>query len=122
MTLSGDPQVDGVAYLMLDFPDTDTDPVTGACTEGTVLLTAALPETADSLTVNIFGGAEEYGQYESLLLDFVRIEKQNGVWCFVPSPFWRKMSGCLLCRRTRRIFFRATSESNRTTRRSAKRH
>ena len=86
VTLSGDPQIEGVAYLMLDFPGTDTDPVTGACTEGTVLLTAALPETADSLTVNIFGGAEEYGQYESLLLDFVRIEKQNGVWCFVPSP------------------------------------
>ena len=86
VTLSGAPQIEGVAYLMLDFPGTDTDPITGACTEGTVLLTAALPETADLLTVNIFGGTKEYGRYESLLLDFVRIEKQNGSWRFAPSP------------------------------------
>ena len=30
VTLSGAPQIEGVAYLMLDFPGTDTDPVTGA--------------------------------------------------------------------------------------------
>lgn len=32
VTLSGAPQIEGVAYLMLDFPGTDTDLITGACT------------------------------------------------------------------------------------------
>lgn len=48
-----------------------------------------IPNKNETL-VELYAGEEEYGTFESIILDYVVIEKQNGEWCFAKSPVYEK--------------------------------
>ncbi len=46
----------------------------------------AIPDKNGEVTVEVFGGTEQYGNFESIIIDFIKIKKDNKTWKFVSSP------------------------------------
>lgn len=44
----------------------------------------------DEMTVDVYAGAEEYGQFESIIADFVNIGKYGDAWGFVMAPVYKE--------------------------------
>ncbi len=73
-------------YILLAFGKTDTNKETYELINGTFDIVATIPENQNELSIDLYVGQAEYGNFESILFDFVKIENQQGKWVFADAP------------------------------------
>lgn len=59
---------------------------TTSISNGWFQIVVPLPEGFETLTAELYLGHSLFEEFESLLYDFVKLEKQDGVWAFADSP------------------------------------
>ena len=47
-----------------------------------------IPQSNGEVLVELYAGEQEYGYYESIIIDFIRLEKTNGKWEIMQSPIY----------------------------------
>lgn len=73
-------------YILLLFVETNTQQEAVEVIDGKFNISAPIPESESDLTLNLFWGEAQYGDFESIVHDFVKIEKLEGAWHFKKSP------------------------------------
>ena len=73
-------------FVLLDFPETDEEKKAAEITNGVFNILSEIPSSDDELTPNLFLGEARYGDFESIVYDFIKIEKKQDKWVFKTSP------------------------------------
>ena len=85
LTLVGNPGIDECNYIMIVLNNNEDYKYVEQCNDGSVNMTIDLPNERN-MVVNLFYGKSQYGQYDSILIDFLEISKEENCWTFKQSP------------------------------------
>ena len=73
-------------YVMMDFPEIEEEKHSSEIKNGAISLTHNIPVDSGRLTANLFVGDSEYGHFDSIVYDYIKIYNENGEWYFEQSP------------------------------------
>lgn len=87
LNVSGHFSGESPGYVLLQYAGEKTEEQKNAPVEnGRFSLSRELPDK--DVTVNFFGGDEEYGMYDSIVIDFVKLKNKGGEWVIEKSPIY----------------------------------
>lgn len=73
-------------YILLDFAETDEEKQAVEVINGAFNILSEIPSSNIDLTPNLFLGEAQYGNFDSIVYDFIKIEKKQDKWVFKSSP------------------------------------
>lgn len=79
---------DSFKYLMLTIGDSDEDMFVTKIENRSYTMTEQLPQDVNEIYVKIYGGQAEYGHFDGILTDYIKLERVGGKWQFVNSPIY----------------------------------
>lgn len=86
LTVVGKVENEEAKYALLVFTETEDITQTASIHDGWFQITVTLPEGYDALTAELYLGSSLFEEFESLLYDFIKLGKEDGVWAFVNAP------------------------------------
>ena len=85
INVSGTFKTDLHKYLLVFFDKDNSDECKIKVVDRSFNGTFELPNKKNML-VELYGGKEEFGNFESIILDYIKVEQVGDKWCFVKSP------------------------------------
>ena len=85
INVSGTFKTDLHKYLLVFFDKDNSDDCKIKVVNRSFNGTFELPNKKNML-VELYGGEEEFGNFESIILDYIKVEQVGDKWCFVKSP------------------------------------
>ena len=73
-------------YILLDFAETDEEKQAVEVINGAFNILSEIPSSDVDLTPNLFLGEAQYGNFDSIVYDLIKIEKKQDKWVFKTSP------------------------------------
>lgn len=77
-------------YIMVNLNMSEEAKIYAPVIDGEFHIVTDILPLADEMPVDIYAGKEEFGMYRSVILDFVRIINDGGVWRIKESPVYKQ--------------------------------
>lgn len=86
LTVIGKVEDPEAKYALLVFTNTEENKKIATIMNGCFKVTTNIPKEGDVFSAELYLGPSWYGEFDSLVYDFVKMQKANDEWVFVDAP------------------------------------